>query len=255
MMVPYLRVYNSSIYNYLKYQVLPIHFTENIVNEALVFDADSASYITSSIMTPLPTSEGRGWSLFDEQTVNGKLVVDLTSEQTTKVTVTGASTYSIDYANGRIIDPDTTPTSVDYSWNYVSLVQGWPGEDPPPLPAVAITLKESGKEGFQLGGGSKDTITGDIHIFATSELEKQDITDAIYQALYNRTIPISNWHEGGYLGYDGTFTGFSPVAISGLTFGAFTEVKANLVTARFNWSELNRYRSYVSFELCIFKDD
>lgn len=254
-MVPYLRIYNASIYNYLKYRVLPVHFTEEILGESLSFDEESNSYITESSMLPLPTSEGRGWSIFDETTVNGNIIVDVSSEQTTKVTVNGASTYSLDYVNGRVIGPDTTPTSVDYSWNYVSLIQGWPGESPPPLPVVSLTLAASNKAGFQLGGGSKDTITGDIHIFATSELEKQDITDAIYQSLYNRTITIGNWHEGSYLDFDGTFTGFTPSAVSGLSSGVFEEVTSNLVRARFDWSELNRFRSYISFKFSVFKDD
>jgi hypothetical protein len=254
-MVPFLRVYNASIYNYLKYQVLPVHFTEQIVDEALVYDSTTSSYITESSMLPLPTSEGRGWSVFDEDTVNGKLVVDLTAEQTTKVSVNGASTYTVDYANGRIINPDTTPTSVSYDWNYVSMVQGWPGEQPPPLPIVALSMAATDKSGFQLGGGTKDTITGEIHIFATSELEKQDITDAIYQALYNRTITIANWHEGSYLDYDGTFAGFTPIAVDGLSSGFFEDVTTNMVQTRMDWSELNRYRSYISFKFSVFKDD
>jgi hypothetical protein len=254
-MIPFLRVYNASIYNYLKYQVLPVHFTEEILNEPLVLDSESNSYVTNSSMLPLPTSEGRGWSLFDEVQVNGRIVEDLSAEQSSKVTVNGASSYDIDYVNGRIINPNTVPSSVSYSWNYVSLVQGWPGETPPPLPVVALSLAASNKAGFQLGGGSKDTITGDIHIFATSEQEKQDITDVLYQSLYNRTLTIGNWHEGSYLDYDGTFTGFTPSAVPGLSSGVFEDVTSNLVRARFDWSELNRYRSYISFKFSVYKDD
>lgn len=252
--IPYLRVYDASIINYLKYEVLPVHFTERITNEALVYDGTLGGYVTESGMLPLPTSDGRGWALFDEATVNGRTVVDTTAEQTAQVSVTGASTYTIDYPRGVILNPDVTPTAVSYSWYYVSLVEGWPAGDPPPLPVVAVDIDKAVKSGFQLGGGTKDTIEGSVYVFATSETEKKEITDVIYQAFYSRTLPVRNWHEGGYLDFNGTYTGFQPTTISGVTLGAFVDVEAVLRGPRMGWSEVNRHRSRVSFKFEVYKD-
>lgn len=253
-MIPYLRIYDASIINYLKYEILPLHFTEKVVDEALVYSDDLGGYVTESSMEPLPTSVGRGWVPFDEVVVGSQTVVDMSSEQTGQVTVVGASSYTIDYPRGRVIDPDTTPTTVSYSWNYVSFVEGWPGTAPPPLPVVALDIDETMKSGYQLGGGTKDTLKGSVYVFASSEAEKKDITDVIYQALYNRTLPISNWHEGSYLDFDGTHTGFSPSSVMGLSSGVFVDVTANLTGQHLDWSEINRHRSRVSFTFEVHKD-
>lgn len=253
-MIPYLRIYDSSIFNYIKYQVLPLEFTETRVNEPLYSTANG--YITKSQMpAPEPTSEGRGWVVFNEGIVSGRPVVDMSGEQTSKITVNGASSYTIDYINGKVLNPNTTPTSISYSWYYVSFIQGWPGEKPPPLPVVALDLDSTLKSGFQLGGGSKDTIEGSFYVFATSDKEKKDITDLIYQSVYNRTLPIRNWHEGSYLDYNGTHTGFTPTTVSGLTSGAFTNVSVSLSGPRMDWSELNRHRTRIRFTFEVLRDD
>lgn len=252
--VPYLRIYDASIINYLKYEVLPLHFTERVENEPLVFSDELQGYVTESLMEPLPTSPGRGWALFDETTVNGRTFVDTTVEQTTRVTVNGASSYTIDYPRGRIINPDTVPTSVSYHWYYVSVVEGWPGVSPPPLPVVAVDVDRTEKSPYQLGGGTKDSLEGSVYIFATSETEKKEITDVIYQALYSRSLSVKNWHEGTYLDFDGTYTGFNPTTVSGLSLGVFTNVTADLKGPRMDWSEVNRHRSRVEFTFEIFKD-
>ena len=253
-MIPYLKIYCSSIVNYLKYEVLPLYFTEQVVDETLVYDDTLGGYVTESEMVPLPTSAGRGWVVFDESSVNGLSVVDTSAEQSTKVSVLGASTYVVDYPGGRILNPDTVPTAVSYSWYYVSFVEGWPGTDPPPLPVVALDIRTTDKSGFQLGGGTKDTIEGSVYVFATSEAEKMEITDVLYQALYNKVLPIGNWHEGSYLTYDGTYGGFTPTTVSGVSLGAFTKVHSDLVGPRVDWSELNRHRSQVDFVFEVYKD-
>jgi hypothetical protein len=252
--IPYLRIYDASIVNYLKYQVLPLNFTEYIQDEPLVFSAELNGYVAVTAMEPSPTSRGRGWALFDEQIVNGRTVVDVTSEQSAQVTVTGASSYTIDYPGGRILSPDSPPSTVSYSWYYVSLVEGWPGIDPPPLPCVAVDIDQTTKTGYQLGGGSKDIIKGTVYVFASNETEKKEITDVIYQSLYSRTLPVRNWHEGSYLDFNGTYTGFSPTTVSGLSTGAFVDVKANLAGPRFDWSEINRHRAQVDFTFEVYKD-
>jgi hypothetical protein len=253
--IPYLRIYDASIINYLKYEVLPLYFTELAVDEPLVFDSALNGYVADTTLKPRPTSKGRGWVIFDEAAVGTKTVVDTTQEQTSQVTVVGASSYTIDYIRGRIFDVDTPPTSVSYAWNYVSVVEGWPSGDPPPLPVVAVDLTAADKDGYQLGGGTKDTLKGTVHIFATGETEKKMIADFIYQAFYNRTLSISNWHEGSYIDFDGSYSGFQPTTVSGLSTGAFIDVTANLVGPRFDWSEVNRHRAQVDFVFEVYKDD
>lgn len=254
-MTPFLRIYELSIINYLKYEILPVSFTETLQNQNLTFDSVTNSYVLDSLMVPSPISKGRGWALFDEQTVNGKIVIDTSQEQSNQVTVNGASSYTLDYVNGRIINPDSTPTSVSFSWYYVSFVEGWPGEIPPPLPVVALDIDTVEKQGYQLGGGSKDLLTGSVYVFATNEAEKRDITDVLYQALYNRTLSIKNWHQGSYLDFNGTYTGFTPDTVSGVSTGAFLDVIANMSVPKIDWSELNRHRSRINFTFEVYKDD
>ena len=254
-MIPYLRLYDSSVHNYLKYEIIAPRFTETEEDIPLVFDSTLNGYIADTDMTPSPTSRGRGWAIFDENTVNGRIVVDTTAEQTTKVNIAGASTFDIDYANGRILNWDTAPTTATYDWYYVSVIQGWPGLAPPELPVVAIDLEQSIKTGYQLGGGTKDILRGAVHIFATSHGEKLDLADVVYHALFNRQITIGNWHEGSYLDFDGTYSGFVPTTVSGLSTAYFTDVQSSLVGPILEWSELNRYRASITFGLEVLKND
>ncbi len=254
-MIPYLRIYELSIINYLKYEILPLAFAEREVTVPLVLDNDLGGYVAQSQMVPLPSSPGRGWQFFDEATVNGKQVINTIAEQTGRVQVAGASTYTLDYVNGVVINPNTVPSAVTYYWNYVSVIPGWPGATPPPTPIVAVDIDTSARGGFQLGGGSRDVIDVAIYVFATDEAEKRDITSVIHDALFNRTLPVRNWHEGSYLNFDGTFnTGFSPTVVSGLGLGVFTEVVSRLNGPRIDISELNKHRSRITFQFEVVRD-
>lgn len=252
--IPYLKIYDASIINYIKYEVLPIFFTETVEDDPLVFDSELGGYTVVNMTPPSPFSLGRGWAIFDEVDAGGRTIVDTSAEQVNQVTVTGASTFDIDYLSGVIKNPDTTPTSITYNWYYVSLVEGWPSTEPPPNPVVAVDIDKTIKAGFQLGGGTKDIIHGSVYVFASSESEKKDITDVIYQAMYNRSIPIGNWHEGTYIDFDGTHTGFKPTTVSGLSSGAFTSVEANLNGPKMDWSEVNRHRSRINFVFEVYKN-
>ncbi len=253
-MLPFLRLYDSSIFNYIRYEVIPLYYSERVENDPLIFNSTNNSYTVDFTSTPSPSSPGRGFVLFDEYTVNNNLVADTSSEQTNQIIVNGASSYEIDYVGCKILNPNTPPTSITYSWYYVSVIQGWPGAEPPPLPIVALDIDATTKAGYQLGGGSKDIVRGSVYIFATSEAEKKDITDIIYQSLFNRTLPIRNWHQVNYLDYDGTYTGLTPTTVSGLSNGFFKEVDAVYEGARMDWSELNRHRSRVDFVFEVYKD-
>lgn len=253
-MIPYLKNYEISIINYLKYEVLPVGFLEHIVNDPLVYDSSLGGYVADTTRQPDPTSFGRGWFPFDEDTVNGKVVIDTSAEQSNRISVNGATTYTIDYVNGVVKNPDSVPTSVSYYWDYISVIRGWPGTMPPPLPIVAIDVDQNQMAGFQLGGGTKDLIQGSVYIFATDDAEKKDISYLVQDAMFNKTLSIRNWHEGNYLDYDGTFNSdFTPVTLSGVGVGYFKEVTARMNGPRADWSELNRHRSRVDFEFEVFR--
>lgn len=253
-MLPYLRLYDTSIYNYLRYEVVPLHFSEVVEDDSLTLDAATNTYKVNFSVSPDPASDGRGFVLFDDSVVGGRSIVDTSSEQTTKISVTGPTSYEVDYVRGRILNPDSPPTSISYSWYYVSVIQGWPGVSPPLLPVVALDIDSNVKTGFQLGGGLKDIVNGSIYIFATSEAEKKDIADIIHQSLFNKSIPINNWHEVSYLDYNGTYTNAVPVTVSGLSRGDFLEVSANFTSRRLDWSELNRHRAKIDFVFQVYRN-
>lgn len=243
-----LRLEDIAIFNYIKYGLLPTEFSEQITGEALIYDPTLGAYKTESSMEPLPTSAGRGWVCFDDYTVNGSLVVDTESEQASKVSVVGASTYAVDYLHGRIYNPDSVPTSVSYYWHYISVLDAWPGIDPPPLPIVSVGVDRSVKEGFQLGGGVKTVREFSIYVFGTSRGERDDITEVIHSNLFNRQIMLKDFSTGDYLNYDGTFnTGFSPTLLASSSLN-ITSTEARNINIWSDWSDLNKYRSVISGE-------
>jgi len=240
------RLENNSLYNYIKNQVLPIRFSEHISNESLEYDSSIGGYITNSLMQPSPTSRGRGWVYFDDAIVNGTTVVNVGAEQSSKVSVVGASSYDIDYVNGAIKNPDTTPTSVSYYWNYVSVMMGWPGTTPPSLPLVSILVDYSEKSGFQLGPGVKNTRSVSFHVFATSPEERDDLLESIHDSIHDKTINILDFSDGDYLNYDGTFNtdlSLPLVAISSLYFISTT---SRIIYVEDSWTDLNMYRGVVN---------
>jgi hypothetical protein len=246
MTISRLRLEGVSLYNYIKYELLAKDFVETQSSVPLVYDVSLGAYITDSVVDiePSPTSNGRGWVMFDDNTVNGLVIVDTSVEQTSKVSVVGATTYSIDYKNGRIYNPDSSPSSVTYQWHYISVLDSWPGASPPPLPIVSIDIDSYLKSGFQLGGGKKNTRTVNLYIFATSKSERDDITDILQDQLYNKQITVKDYSTGDYLNYDGAYnTGFNPSTLQGSI--NVLSVEARNVNAWIDWSELNRYRSTI----------
>jgi len=241
-----LRLENASIFNFMKYEIISPAFSELSSVEDLVYDSNLAAYVAQSAMDPSPTSEGRGWVFFDDATVNSRIIVDTNSEQTTKVVVTGASTYTVNYLNGSIKNPDTTPTSVQYYWNYVSVLPSWPGTTPPPLPFVYMGIDANRKEGFQLGGGVRNLRTVSFDIFATTASERDDIADVVHSALFNRTITIRDFSGGGYLNYDGTFNSSVSIPPPNLGNLIFLDVTMKNIHVAGEWTDLHKYRSLVS---------
>jgi hypothetical protein len=245
-LVSRLRLENASLYNYIKYEIMAENFTETQSSVPLIYDRTLGAYIPTSALEldPSPTSINRGWVVFDDYTTDGTFIVDTSKEQTTKVSVAGATHYTVDYKNGRIYDPDSTPSSVTYDWYYVAIVDAWPGINPPPLPILSIEIDSTNKEGFQLGGGKKNIRTADLNIFATSKSEREDITDILQDKLFNKQITVKDYSKGDYLNYNGIYnTGFNPDILAGKI--EILSVSARNVNAWIDWSELNRYRSTI----------
>ncbi|HEC67145.1 MAG TPA: hypothetical protein ENI23_17850 [bacterium] len=162
------------------------------------------------------------------------------------VEIKEAMVYTVDYLRGAIKNPTITPTSVTYSWNYVSVLKSWPGSNPPPLPIVSIDVGGSSPEGFQLGGGKKRVREASIYIFATSPDERDDLTDTIEDSFFNRNVSVKDYSTGDYLNYDGTFnTGFSPSNISSSPM-YMLDVASRPINVADIGSELNRYRSVIN---------
>lgn len=251
-----LRLENISIFNYIKYESISPAFSEYKQNEPLVYNSSTGAYETQITREPLPTSEGRGWVFFDDYDVNGDgvMVADTSQEQTSKVVVNGAATYTINYLNGSILNPDTTPTDVSFYWNYVSVIPSWPGTTPPPLPFVSMGIDGREKDGFQLGGGVKNMSTVYFYVFATSDAERDDISEVVHDALFNRTITIKDFSDGGYLNYDGTYNTALSRPLPNFGRLRFLKISHKNIHSPDDIIELNRYRSVISGTYESFRD-
>jgi len=244
-----------------------------IVNESYVYEA-----LTE--MVPSPTDRGRGWVYFDDDfeiTLCNTSTSSGTIEQSQRVTAYDAvysgiddSEYMIDYIDGRIITSGTvTPAYISYYWNYISLVDEWAAIEAADPPVVVIDMSGTDKTGYQLGGGKKISRKVDIHIFATSTAERNDITETIYDGLYLKSCPIYEFVEGTVLDYDGTWydrknntnkseTLFDRTQIAGVSNLYFENVVARHVNLpllmtrnrdEIMLSDLNAYRAKISFDL------
>lgn len=118
--------------------------------------------------------------------------------------------YQIDYDSGRIRYPCPTtpsgavvsgiiPTSVDYRFHSVSLVDGWPdSEKIPSVPFVSLYPTTEYKKGFQLGGGVEFTREYAIDVFASSKANREKLLDKIASALYNKHAPVIDFNRSGF---------------------------------------------------------
>lgn len=272
-----------SLYYYIKDVVLAnfVEQEENITLSLMEGLSSGQTYVYEAVTTmlPGPTERGRGWTYFD--TVSGTGLCNLLpeTEQTNRIIVYDAlggiisdSEYIIDYIDGRVITSGTvTPAAIDYYWNYVSVVDEWAAIEAADPPVIVIDIHGTDKGGYQLGSGVKVTRKADIHIFASSTAERNDLADTVYNGLYNKSCPIYDFPKGGVLDYDGLFydrrnnidksaTPFDRTTVDGLLsakleFNKVTNRHVNLplvMTRGTNavlLSDLNAYRSKISFEL------
>lgn len=188
------------------------------------------------------------------------------------------SEYMIDYIDGRIVAArKLNSPKVTYHWNFVSVVDEWAAIEASDPPVIVIDVNGTDKTGYQLGGGKKATRKVDIHIFATDPANRNDIVETLYDGLYLKSCPLYNFTTGTVLDYDGTFYGrrdtlypenkltylFDRDLTTGISKLFFDSVVARhvnlpLVMSRgrdeIMLSDLNAYRSKVSFDLYSYDD-
>lgn len=280
-----LRKEDLSLYYYIKNSIL-CDFIEQDLNVPLTYmemmsNTNSYVYEARSIADPNPTDYGRGWVYFDAASGTGCRYVAPTIEQRNRVVVYNANgdiipdnEYMIDYVDGRVITSGTTssgvPATVDYFWNYVSVVDEWSAVEAAEAPVLVVDIYGSDKEGYQLGAGRKVTRKIDIHVFGSDPAERNDLVDHIFDGLYLKSTPLYDFPAGGVLDYDGTFYGRrenmnklstpfdrTKVAsvIGNMEFDKVTSRHVNLPlimtrgTDEVMLSDLNAYRSKISFDL------
>lgn len=248
-MVSNLRLEDASIYNFIKHELLARDFIEQLENVEL----ELTNGVYTPVLTgydPSPASTGRGLVIFDDTLVNGKYIIDTTSEQTSKVSVSGATSYDIDYITGAVKNPDTAPTDITFYWHYVSTLDAWPGTDPPALPIVSVDMRSTYSLGLQLGGGKRKQRICVLDVFATNRAERDEITDALESGLIHRTITVKDFSQGNYLNYDGTYNSSFDHSPSDTSPIYIKDISVRFLGTDVSWDVINKYRSSleVSYE-------
>jgi len=291
-----------SLYYYIKDRVLSdfIEKEEDITLSyipELSCRYESEVYVASTEMIPSPSDRGRGWVYFDcvvdpydpthclssyvttsGYRADGVFTSTGTPEQSDRVivydslgNVISGTEYIIDYIDGRIITSGTVvPASVDYYFNYISIVDEWAAIEASNPPVVVIDMSGADMTGYQLGAGKKIIRKVDIHVFASDPAERNDIVETIFNGLYLKSAPIYSFPIGSVLDYDGTFFGrkenmdknltlFDRSVESGIVGNMIFEnvssrhVSLPLLMTRSTdevmLSDLNAYRSRISFDL------
>lgn len=228
-----------SIFHYIKDIVLKDYIIEEkdtpLVYNHKLSSSSSFVYELGIDLSPAPYDIGRGFVYFDDtEDVNsighdpcalyplvsgtiygGEEFIEGTPEQENRVKVYDEDKqlindyhYLVDYVDCRVVTSGTvTPHYTDYHWNYVSVLDDWEVSNTVDPPIVVVSFNTGNKGGYQLGGGRKVVRNLTLYIFASSSIEKNEITDALYDGFYNKTIPIYNFPLGTVLDYDGTWYG------------------------------------------------
>jgi hypothetical protein len=266
-----LRKEDLSLHHYIRFNVLNEYFeTESNVPLSYLSDISGAGsyvYEAESTRFPPPASLGRGWVYLDNY--------GDTTEQQNAVTVydSGSSVisgtnYMIDYVDGRVIfaSQAIVPAAVTYKYFYVSLVNEWQDVEAADVPVVVIDLTAFEKEGFQLGGGRKPIRRGHFHIFATNQAERDDLTELLYDGVYEKCVPNQSWPKGSMLDWDGTFS--THYVYETTQYESNLHI-TNVVSRNVNpplmagiprtdvtmLSDLNRYRARIDFDMFYWKEN
>lgn len=266
MTVTLARMEDMSLQHWIKGTLIPLKWVEKVVNVPLTYNNDKARFEAEITWLPNFLSEGRGWVYFDPYGTDSCVVNSVpASEQTSRVTVYNESGstidsthYTINYLDGAIVasggtsTPDGVPTTVDFYQYYVSVIDGWPGTDPPDAPLVAVEMGSYQKGPYQIGPGRISRRNMTIHISATSSSERDDLTEFLYDAFYNRHLAVLDFRQGEPLNYDGTYntnwTGdVLQLNLNDDALFHFRNVRAELIDFRQEWSDINQWRSKVTF--------
>jgi len=273
MTVSLAKLEDMSLQHWIKDAVIPLKWSEKVRNVSLNFSADRLRFEADIVWLPNFLDQGRGWVFFDPTSGDNCVLNSIpNTEQSTRITVynevgsvISPAHYTVNYLDGAIIasgvttTPDGVPTTIDFVQYYVSVLDGWPGEEPPDPPIVAIDMTGFEKLPRQLGGGRIADRRMSIHIFATSSSERDDLTEFLYDAMYNRHIPIVDFRQGEPLNYDGTYnTAYTGNILS--TNGNddalfyFRDLKVEIINGRSEWSDLNKWRSKISLTMRSYRD-
>jgi hypothetical protein len=266
-----LRKEDLSIHHYIRYNILN-EYIETDSNVPLTYksnisDNTSKVYEATSSRTPSPVAIGRGWVYLDAygDTTEQQSAVTVYDESSN--TISGTK-YMVDYVDGRIITSGTlspAPAAVTYKYFYVSLVADWEHIEAAGAPVVVIDIHGFEKEGFQLGGGQRVPRRGYLHIFASSRSERDDLSDLLYDGIYNKSCPNQDWSKGTILDWDGSFnTAYIYSTINNSSSIWFENVRARTITPPLAGgiprtdltmlSDLNRYRARIDFNMFYWKE-
>lgn len=279
-----------------------------------ISDEDTGSYVYEALteMIPSPNERGRGWVYFDcvsgtndccvsgtniyecydtvfgedpeEEEIYGileqskRVFVYENDENYENPVILSGSEYMIDYIDCRIITKRKLdyPT-VTYDWYYISCVDEWAVVEASESPVVVVDVHGVDKVGYQLGGGKRSIRKVDIHIFASSPAERNDMVEVLYDNLYLKSCMLQNFPNGSPLDYDGTFYGrrdqgdpinkltylYNREGVENVSRLQFEKVVARhidlplLMTRGRNevfLSDLNAYRSKISFDMVLYDD-
>lgn len=253
-----------SLHHYVRNEALK-DFIETEYNVPLVYmndlsiESGSAIYQADSTMLPNPVENGRGWVYTDSYTSYTEQTDSVIVYNKLGAVISGG--YDVDYIDGRIIFPDRSlsPAAVTYKWYYVAVVDEWDLIQASDVPVVVVDLAGFTKEGFQLGGGKLVPRKVNIHIFSSSQAEREDLSEAIYDGLYLKSSSFQEFNYGTMLDWDGRWnSAYTFTTVSGSSPLKFDKVSARNVYSRLimipnndvmQLSELNRYRCKISFDM------
>lgn len=267
------RLEDMSLQHWFKGALLPLQWVERITNVPLTYNASKQRFEAEIVWLPNFLSEGRGWVYFDPVgTTNCVSNSVPTTEQSTRIKVynesgseINSSHYTVNYLDGAITASGTTttaqgvPTTIDFVQYYVSLLDAWPGTEPPPPPILAVETSSFRPYPYQIGPGVKGVRKCTIHAFATSSAERDDLLSFAVNALYLRHIPVIDFREGEPLKYDGTFNDSFTGNLLTLSSNDdallyFDNVKSEEYNYRGDWTELNRWRGKVTFDMYTYRE-
>ena len=105
---------------------------------------------------------------------------------------------------------------------------------------------------LQIGPGRISSRNVTIHVSATSSSERDDLTEFMYDAFYNRHLAVLDFREGEPLNYDGTYNTAWTGDVLKLNNNDdalfyFRNVRAEPINFREEWSDTNYWRSKVTF--------